>query len=748
VIPGIRGWVLRGADTTVVVVPNSGRLVVRCARIDFNVAGVAAFRAVVRAMQLSNAKVEVVVTAPCGEPLPVLDKFIRIVPDASETCVHITVQMSIPVVGEYRYVVTYTAPSDTQTQEGAVLVYSTRKELDEFRCLLRTVEFELSGVPPRFSNLTILKTDDPRTRAVLFRCKLETSPYSRAMTPAELRHTDMRARVKHEMGMVTMVIRGNPRVTTTTPRALTEASQWHNATTKSPIAVKVGTASGADSRVVAEFEVTYVDRGKCDAQYEVSYHDTVVGRGTITVEEPTKPRKRGALVLTCTDLSKIQRRGMERLMKTLGYEDDEIANYDTFSLPGASLGVVGSDNVKMVAGYGDTHSALFHGVDTYWDQTFFDQITFSANLHAIDRIVVVDHLGCSCYNEYYSDYGQDYHDTGGKSPTCINLHFQNMRSFCALLYRVNGDSDVTRVSGYLLDGSGEPQTSPFDVATNWTPQLHLGEIRYDPTSTKEAPGNRVAFTTQGFSYDNSCQFDWSDWECEWNNFTAEWVNTATLSAIGLAKKKIADEAAAAAAKDAQAKAVAAAAQAEAKRLYNLPSSVAARAAAAIVNHTAAIFTLTLRAQWYSSDMKPLKDRVIGDPPTHLKSNYSNLDYYVQVLGGIVIAAKKLSAWTDKQKVESARRWVNVMKEAGVTVDVARLAKDTGMLDKLVFGGGVGELGGEDYVGFYYAETRRMMTQQQIWLAPIEIYAKYKLHRLTAYMVQGVRGVDKADCDGM
>ena len=96
---------------------------------------------------------------------------------------------------------------------------------------------------------------------------------------------------------------------------------------------------------------------------------------------------------------------------------------------------MGSDDPKRVAREtGDTHSALFHDIDSYWDQTFFDQITVSANLHAIDRVIVVDHLGCSCYNEYYSDYGSKYH--GDEGADGIEHHFANMRRFCELLHRV------------------------------------------------------------------------------------------------------------------------------------------------------------------------------------------------------------------------------------------------------------------------------------------------------------------------
>lgn len=47
-----------------------------------------------------------------------------------------------------------------------------------------------------FVDLTIRETDDPRTRAVLFRCKLQTSATSRAMTRAELRLPEMRARIR------------------------------------------------------------------------------------------------------------------------------------------------------------------------------------------------------------------------------------------------------------------------------------------------------------------------------------------------------------------------------------------------------------------------------------------------------------------------------------------------------------------------------------------------------------------------
>jgi hypothetical protein len=147
-------------------------------------------------------------------------------------------------------------------------------------------------------------------------------------------------------------------------------------------------------------------------------------------------------------------------MESLHYED----NYDMVNLAGASLGVVGSDDPRKVAGeMGDTHSALFHDIDSHWDVTFFDQVTVSANLHAIDRVVVIDHLGCSCYNEYYSDYGSAYHGDAGKS--AVEHHFTSMRLFCELVNRVYGGAG-THVSGYLLDEDGTP--------------VKGGEVRYAP----------------------------------------------------------------------------------------------------------------------------------------------------------------------------------------------------------------------------------------------------------------------------
>ena len=44
-----------------------------------------------------------------------------------------------------------------------------------------------------FGKLEIQGKDDPRTRAVLFRCKLQTQT-SRAMTPAEMGLPEVRAR--------------------------------------------------------------------------------------------------------------------------------------------------------------------------------------------------------------------------------------------------------------------------------------------------------------------------------------------------------------------------------------------------------------------------------------------------------------------------------------------------------------------------------------------------------------------------
>jgi hypothetical protein len=456
----------------------------------------------VRALEMLRAdkKTRVVVTPPGGAARDAR----AVTFQRDKTGIHVNATVSVLAPGEYRYVVSY----DDQTQEGAALVYGTRGELDEVRCLIRDVRFERTQT---LGDLEILKTDDPRTRTVLFRYKLLQAHAGRALTPAEMRHTDVRKRVGAELDKATLTLRGLPTSETfpsmTTTQKLTDALTWERLNSAdldekrectTPVAVWTRLASDAErdaepSRVVAEVEVVYLDRTPTPTPgaYTVSYRPSgavELSGGAIRVEATTEPMKqkaskRGALVLTCIDLRKKQRAGLEKLMVDLGYEYEHeyesetkdangapiitkttITNYDTFSLAGASLGVVGSDNPKMVSGKtGDTHSALFHDIDSKWDQTFFDQVTVSANLHAIDRIVVVDHVGCSCYNEYYSDYGSKYHgDEGAES---VEHHFANMLLFCELIYLVYGDGCT--VSGYLLDSEGArvrmPGTDQLDV---------------------------------------------------------------------------------------------------------------------------------------------------------------------------------------------------------------------------------------------------------------------------------------------
>jgi hypothetical protein len=510
---------LRGADDVAVAL-SSGKVAVRCASLERET-GELFTRAQVAAMTRGKAVV-VTVTPPVGASYTACP---RLVPD--KHTVHVVVPMDVPYPGEYRYVVTY---AQRVSCEGVVLVY-TRRGLEELRRLVRTVKFELtcestaSGALPDFA---LRPTDDGRTRAVLFRCAVRTTAGARALTRAELRLPEVRARVELAMDAVEVTLSGLPDKDTTEPNEvyskmirnatvkLTEALSWESFVTgafdaetelTSPLAVSTRMASDAEkeptSREVAEFEVMYLSREPTppnqNGTYTVRYQGKKYGEASIRVETPLVPHpgcavsvtlqrstKPAALVLTCIDLHKKQRAGLERLMTHLGYEYDHeytdvdgkktiasVSNYDLVTIAGASLGVMGSTDEKM-AGASATQSTLFRDLDAHWLKTVFDQITVSANLHATNQIIVVDHLGCGCYNEYHRDYGKSYHSADGAR--AVQRHFDSLRRFCRLIHEVYG-GDGKSVSGYLLDETGDVVPIIAAIGTGVT-YVH-GKATYD-----------------------------------------------------------------------------------------------------------------------------------------------------------------------------------------------------------------------------------------------------------------------------
>ena len=134
-------------------------------------------------------------------------------------------------------------------------------------------------------------------------------------------------------------------------------------------------------------------------------------------------------------------------MSRLGYHD----NYDLFTLNGASLGVVGSGHIAL-PGTGNARAGFFDKSDEHWDQTFLDMLYLSANEHDISKLIVVDHIGCGCYDAYYE---RDSHDGDDPSTRVENIkqHFTNMRNFCNYI-GVPLEDDGTHITGYLMDTDG------------------------------------------------------------------------------------------------------------------------------------------------------------------------------------------------------------------------------------------------------------------------------------------------------
>ncbi|MBV9326245.1 MAG: hypothetical protein JO352_20980 [Chloroflexi bacterium] len=90
-----------------------------------------------------------------------------------------------------------------------------------------------------------------------------------------------------------------------------------------------------------------------------------------------------ALLLNCIDYRLIQH--VNRYMSLRGMT----GKYDQVVLAGASL------------------AAVYPGLPD-WNQTFWDQLQVSSDLHNIARVIVLDHRDCGAFKTYLGrDYGQE-----------------------------------------------------------------------------------------------------------------------------------------------------------------------------------------------------------------------------------------------------------------------------------------------------------------------------------------------------
>lgn len=100
------------------------------------------------------------------------------------------------------------------------------------------------------------------------------------------------------------------------------------------------------------------------------------------------PKKATALLLSCMDLRVIDETAW--LMQELGLHNE----YDHVAIAGASLGAL----VKEYrAGNGKMTSIAHFG------QTFWTHVELAIALHAIDKVVIVEHLDCGAYKHFMKD---------------------------------------------------------------------------------------------------------------------------------------------------------------------------------------------------------------------------------------------------------------------------------------------------------------------------------------------------------
>ena len=370
--------------------------------------------------------------------------------------VQVRLRVAFRAEGVFPYTVTYTPPSSPlakpakmaqQTRTGVVVV-CPRDEVETAARILRA-PLEMTG---SFGDLRVLQTD-PDTKRVLFRCQL-TLP--RDTAPLEPRDIDsaVRALVAREVDKVTLTVGDEA------PVKLTSAA----AAKYVKVGVSYGPLFSRDEPIVAELEAVWTDLKTVTAPesngtpYIVRY-GTHEGAGLVAVDaarDPTQSRQKvRAFVVTCTDCACVSNLG--RLMNRLGYHD----NYDLFTIQGASLGIVGG-NYAAMHGTGDSKSEFYTESFDKWDDTFFDMLSLSLKEHDVDELIVVDHIGCDSYIDYYSREGED-----DDAPTSghITQHFTNVRNFCKLMHP--GFGGALLIKGYVMDADGalcmDPVTGEHDV---------------------------------------------------------------------------------------------------------------------------------------------------------------------------------------------------------------------------------------------------------------------------------------------
>jgi carbonic anhydrase len=128
------------------------------------------------------------------------------------------------------------------------------------------------------------------------------------------------------------------------------------------------------------------------------------------------------LVLSCIDYRFVH--GIPEVL----CQEEEVDEYDQFSLAGGSLGY---------------NQSIFPD----WPQTWLDHVALARSLHSISQIVLVEHMDCGMYKQVYP----------GMTPSQERQHhLDNMLAFQTAMNSVL-PFPLLPIRGYLLylDGSSE-----------------------------------------------------------------------------------------------------------------------------------------------------------------------------------------------------------------------------------------------------------------------------------------------------
>jgi hypothetical protein len=126
-----------------------------------------------------------------------------------------------------------------------------------------------------------------------------------------------------------------------------------------------------------------------------------------------------AFVLDCIDFR--LRDNIQCNLTNLGYKN----NYDEFVAAGASLGYVGL-NSMAIEGTGEPTFPV-------WYQMIDEHIKVAYDLHLINTLIIVDHMGCGAYSVAYTDLSLNTQEE-------YDLHIKNLNNTAELLLKKFGQN--------------------------------------------------------------------------------------------------------------------------------------------------------------------------------------------------------------------------------------------------------------------------------------------------------------------